>query len=189
MTAQGGHPDVIGVLTHDHREIEAMLDRWDTIPADRTALRRELVDKLIIEVVRHGVAEEEYLYPAVRRWVPGGDRIADKAIADQAAAERTMKELERIEAGDPHFGEVFARLAREVREHVADGEGVILPRLAAVCDEATLTDLGGRIERAERMAPTRPHPSAPDTPPLNRLSAPATGLVDRARDVVTRRGR
>ncbi|MQA02628.1 MAG: hypothetical protein GEV07_07875 [Streptosporangiales bacterium] len=34
-------------------------------------------------------------------------------------------------------------------------------------------------------APTRPHPSAPDSPPANKLLAPPTGLVDRVRDALT----
>lgn len=189
MIRQRGRRTVTEVLTDDHRELEAMLDRWETLPAGDADRRRELADQVIIAVVRHGVAEEQYLYPAVRRHLPDGDRVADREIADHAAAERTMKELERIDAGDsPRFDEVFARLAREVRAHVAGVERDVLPKLAAACDEDVLADLGRRIERAQRFAPTRPHPSAPDTPPLNRLIGPGAGLVDRARDMVTGRG-
>ena len=39
------------------------------------------------------------------------------------------------------------------------------------------------------IAPTRPHPSAPDTPPLNKILAPGAGLVDRIRDKITGRGK
>lgn len=39
------------------------------------------------------------------------------------------------------------------------------------------------------MAPTRPHPSAPSTPMASKLLAPGAGLVDRARDFVTGRGK
>lgn len=42
---------------------------------------------------------------------------------------------------------------------------------------------------AKKMAPTRPHPSAPDTPPGNKLLGPGVGLVDRARDLLTGRGK
>jgi hypothetical protein len=52
-----------------------------------------------------------------------------------------------------------------------------------------LGDLGEKIRRAKAMAPTRPHPAAPDTPPANKLLAPGAGLVDRARDFVTGRGK
>lgn len=46
--------------------------------------------------------------------------------------------------------------------------------------------------RKTEALPTRPHPSAPDTPPANRLPAPGAGTVDRVGDVgdaLTGRGR
>ncbi|SEG07244.1 Hemerythrin HHE cation binding domain-containing protein [Thermomonospora echinospora] len=186
---QDGQRDVIAVLTHDHRELEELFDRFTALPVTDTRTRREVTDQVIIELVRHAVAEEQYLYPAVRRHLPDGDRIADKEIADHAAAERTMKELERIDTGDHRFDDVFGRLEREVREHIAEEEDLLFPRLRSVCDGETLVDLGAKVERAKKTAPTRPHPSTPDTPPLNRLLDPGTGLVDRARDLVARRGR
>lgn len=45
-----------------------------------------------------------------------------------------------------------------------------------------LVELGDQVQKAKRMAPTRPHPSAPDTPPLNKVVGPGAGLVDRTRD-------
>ena len=37
------------------------------------------------------------------------------------------------------------------------------------------------------MAPARPHPSAPDKPPANKIPGPGVGLVDRMRDALTGR--
>jgi hypothetical protein len=41
----------------------------------------------------------------------------------------------------------------------------------------------------KKVAPTRPHPSAPDTPPLNKLAAPGAGLIDRIRDALSGHGK
>jgi hypothetical protein len=51
-----------------------------------------------------------------------------------------------------------------------------------------LVELGAKLEAVKRIAPTRPHPSAPDEPPGDKLLGPVTGLFDRMRDAVTRRG-
>ncbi|HEY3260841.1 MAG TPA: hypothetical protein VGJ95_11350 [Pseudonocardiaceae bacterium] len=51
-----------------------------------------------------------------------------------------------------------------------------------VCSADELRDLGPKVENAKKIAPTRPHPLAPDRPPLNRFLAPGTGLLDRMRD-------
>ncbi|MBA9004688.1 MULTISPECIES: hemerythrin domain-containing protein [Thermomonospora] len=184
-----GQRDVIAVLTEDHREVARLCAEFEGLPASAAGRRREVVDQVIIELARHAAVEEEYLYPAVRRYVPDGDAIAEKEIADHAAMERAMKELEELEVDDARFDEAFARLAREVRMHVADEEGRLFPQLEAACDEETRIRLGARVERAKKFAPTRPHPVAPDKPPLNKLTDAGTGLLDRARDLISRRGR
>jgi hypothetical protein len=55
--------------------------------------------------------------------------------------------------------------------------------------EETLMELGEKVRRAMEKTPTRPHPSAPDTPPANKLLKPGAGLVDRTRDALTGRGK
>jgi hypothetical protein len=43
------------------------------------------------------------------------------------------------------------------------------------------------VVNVKKMAPTRPHPSAPDKPPANKILGPGAGLVDRLRDTLTGR--
>jgi hypothetical protein len=52
-----------------------------------------------------------------------------------------------------------------------------------------LDELGEKVRSAKKTAPTRPHPGAPDTPAALKILAPGAGLVDRARDLVTGRGK
>lgn len=172
--------DVIEVLTHDHREVEEMFDELTgtTEPKER----RRIVNDITIELVRHSVAEEMYLYPAVRRHVPDGDTIADKEISEHSAVEKTLKGLEKTDATDADFSTLTERLINDVSEHVRDEEDTVFPRLAEHCTKDDLLELGEKVETAKKVAPTRPHPSAPDRPPLNKILAPGTGLVDRVRD-------
>jgi hypothetical protein len=72
---------------------------------------------------------------------------------------------------------------------VADEEGNLFPRLRSSCPADALDDLGDKVRQAKKMAPTRPHPSAPDKPPANKLLAPGVGMVDRMRDALTGRGK
>lgn len=94
--------NVIAELLADHREVEEIFDRMQSMSTGNPALR-ELVDEVTIELVRHSVAEEQYLYPAVREHVEGGDRIADKEIADHARIEELLKELEQLPPNDGRF--------------------------------------------------------------------------------------
>jgi hemerythrin superfamily protein len=133
------------------------------------------------------VAEEEYLYPATRKALPDGDRLADHEIAEHAEAERTMKTLEPLDAADPAFDRTLGTLMTAIRHHVQEEENDLFPRLRSACTADELRELGRKVERAKKIAPTRPHPSAPDTPPWNKILAPGAGLVDRVRDALTGR--
>ncbi|MDH2429634.1 hemerythrin domain-containing protein [Sphaerisporangium sp. TRM90804] len=188
MMQHGG--DVITVLTTDHREIEVMLAELERLRGtDERDRRKDLTEQVIIELVRHSVAEEAYLYPAARKLIPGGDLLADRDIAEHAEAERLMKELERTDVGDPAFDPLLDRFTATVREHVREEESRLFPQLVQYADVEELVSLGRKIQTMKKVAPTRPHPSAPVTPPVNKLLAPGTGLVDRIRDAVTGRGR
>ncbi|MEV7689761.1 hemerythrin domain-containing protein [Streptomyces bungoensis] len=180
--------NVIQELTTDHREVEEIFGRIEALPPGSKE-RKVLADQATMELVRHSVAEEAYLYPAVRKHVKGGDALADKELEDHAEAEQLMKDLEGLEPDDPQFDTCMARLMSEIRSHVTDEEENLFPQLQAVCPPEALDELGDKVRRAKKTAPTRPHPSAPDHPPANKLLAPGAGLVDRMRDALSGRGK
>ncbi|MDX3075459.1 hemerythrin domain-containing protein [Streptomyces sp. NPDC088354] len=180
--------NVIAELTADHREVEEYFARLGALPAGDKK-RRDVLDDVTIELVRHSVAEEMYLYPAVREHVPGGGQLADKEIQDHAEVEQVLKDLESVDVDDAQFDVLVQKLITDVTEHLREEERLLFPSLAQACSPEQLMELGDQVRRAKKVAPTRPHPSAPDTPPANKLLAPGTGLVDRARDLITGRGK
>ncbi|CAM5584167.1 hemerythrin domain-containing protein [Streptomyces pseudogriseolus] len=180
--------DVIAELTTDHREVEELFGKIEALPSGDEQ-RKKYADQAVIELVRHSIAEEAYLYPAVREFLPNGDGIADKELEDHAEAERTMKDLEGVDAGDPEFDRLIGELMAEIRSHVRDEEDNLFAQLRSAASEDELMKLGDKVRQAKKTAPTRPHPSAPDTPPANKLLAPGAGMVDRIRDALTGRGK
>jgi hemerythrin superfamily protein len=178
--------DVVTVLTDDHRAVEHVFRELESRQGDMQH-RRALTDHVIAELVRHSVAEEQYLYPAARKALPDGDTVADHEISEHAEAERTMKDLDGLDPTDPRFDELLDKLMTEIRHHVEDEETDLFPRLRQTCSETELVDLGEKIVRAKRAAPTRPHPSAPDKPPMNKILAPGAGLIDKVRDALSGR--
>jgi hemerythrin superfamily protein len=178
----------IDELMIDHREVEEFFGRIDALPPGDER-RKTLADQVTIELVRHSVAEEAYLYPAVREHVAGGDDIADREIADHARAEQLMKDLEGLRADERAFDLTMDKFMQEIRAHIADEEEHLFPRLRDACSHDELLRLGDKVRTAKKTAPTRPHPSSPHEPPANKLLAPGLGLVDRARDLLTGRGK
>lgn len=178
--------DVVEVLEHDHREVEDLFDRIERT-TDASQLR-ELTDQVITELVRHSVAEEQYLYPVARERIPDGDALVDQEIADHNEAEEALKALEDFDTSDPQFMTTFRQMSTDVRSHVKEEEEDLFPKLRQHATADELRELGEKVQRAKKLAPTRPHPSAPDTPPLNKVLGPGVGLVDRVRDKLTGRG-
>ncbi|GAA4552290.1 hemerythrin domain-containing protein [Amycolatopsis samaneae] len=186
MTTTRHDTDLVSVITEDHRAVERVfteLEAGDTGPERR----KDLTDHVIAELVRHSVAEEQFMYPAARKHLPDGDAVADHEIAEHAEAERVMKDLEGRQPDDPRFEELLGKLITDVRHHVDEEETDLLPKLQAACSPEELRDLGEKVLRAKKIAPTRPHPAAPDRPPANLILAPGTAFVDKIRDALTRR--
>ncbi|MFF4583513.1 hemerythrin domain-containing protein [Streptomyces sp. NPDC001389] len=179
--------DVVAELTADHDEVRDYFQRLGRTVAPEE--RRNLADLLTIELVRHSVAEEQYLYPAVREHLQDGDLIADKEIADHGRAERLMKQLQEEDAAGTRFTSLVRELEADVLAHIHDEERNLFPALRHACARDVLDDLGDKTRRAKKTAPTRPHPGAPSTPPANKLLGPGIGLVDRARDLLSGRGK
>lgn len=179
--------DALDLLIEDHREVEEVFVRLEaggTGPEER----KELVEQVTIELIRHAVAEEQYLYPFAKDHLPEGDALQQQELGDHARVEVLLKRLEGMSADNLDFEATLRELMDEVRAHVAEEEGTLFPQLRRAASAERLQRLGDRIETAKTVAPTRPHPLAPDTPPLNKLLGPGTGLVDRVRDALTGRG-
>ncbi|GAA0530942.1 hemerythrin [Saccharopolyspora subtropica] len=180
--------DIVDVLTTDHREVEQAFADYERGGLSDEQ-RRSLADHIITELVRHSVAEEQYLYPAAREKLSDGDEVADKELREHAEAEEVMKQLEGMDVTDAEFDRLMGRLIRDIRHHVEEEERDLFPRLQEVCNADELMDLGNKIQMAKKVAPTRPHPSAPDRPPANLILDPGAGMIDRVRDALSGRNR
>ena len=181
-----GTTDMVSVLVKDHEEIKDYFRELEAA-TDPTA-RREAADKLTAEVARHAVAEEMYLYPAARKALPDGDRLVDEELQEHAEAEELLKRWEGMDGDDPDFMTVYGKIRDGLLHHIDDEEEPkLFPKLQAALSAEEQSRLGEKIEKAKKLAPTRPHPSAPDEPPMDKVVGPPTGLIDRIRDKMTGR--
>jgi hemerythrin superfamily protein len=184
MTTSAGDRDVVDILTTDHHEV---LELVSQIPSADPAQRRDMADTIIAELMRHSVAEEMYVYPAMRDHLPDGDSQVQHDIEEHQQLVEVMKELEGHDAADARFLETLGRLEQLLRDHVTDEERDQFPRLRAQLTRDQLVEIGAKVETAKKAAPTRPHPSAPHSELFHKTIGPGVGLVDRLRDKLTGR--
>jgi hemerythrin superfamily protein len=181
MAATG---NLIDDIITDHREVESVFMQLES--ADPRT-QPELVEHVIAELVRHSVAEEQYLYPAAREVLDDGDELADHELKEHAEAEEVMKNIDKAGPSEPGYDDLVRELIADIRHHIGDEENDLLPKLRDACTAEQLAELSEKFQRSKAMAPTRPHPMAPDKPPANKILDAGAGLVDRLRDALTGR--
>ncbi len=177
--------DVIEILSADHREFQALIQEIRTAPD--AATRSDLRDALVSGLVRHAVGEEMYVYPAIKQYVPDGEAAVEHDTSEHKELERTMKELEAVEPTDPQFDVLLGQLETILVDHVQDEESDQFPKLRVAIPSEQLVEIGAKVQSAKKLAPTRPHPAAPNAELFHKLVGPGVGLVDRARDRLTGR--
>lgn len=172
--------DVVDVLIQDHREAALLVT--EVLQATDPVVQRDLADQFIAELVRHAVAEEMYVYPAMRKHLPDGEAAVEHDLEEHRELEKTMKELEALNPEDGRFTELVTHLQSVLADHVADEETEQFPQLRASVPREELVEIAEKVEAAKKLAPTRPHPTAPNNQLFHKMVGPGVGLVDRLRD-------
>ena len=183
--ADSSEQDVVDVLTTDHREVRDLIER--ILTSQDPTERRDLTDIVIAELVRHSVAEEMHVYPAMKQHLPDGDQAVEHDVEEHEELEKMMKELESVDASDPQFIALVRKLETTLADHISDEESDHFPQLRSRVPRDEMVALAEKVESAKKIAPTRPHPGAPNDELFHKMAGPGVGLVDRLRDKLTGR--
>lgn len=170
---------IIDALRRDHDQIRRMFARLERATGEH---RTDLFHQLTSELVRHEVAEEEILRPVSKH--DAGKAIANARIKEESQAEELLKEMEKLDTGSAEFASKLTKLKREVERHAEAEETKEFPRVESKESPERLRQMGRVYEAAKRAAPTRPHPSTPNTPAADMLAGPFAAAMDKARDAV-----
>jgi hemerythrin superfamily protein len=185
VTSSETQPDVVDVLTSDHRDVTALIGEIKTVRDPM--IRRDLTDTAISELVRHAVAEEMYVYPAMKKYLPDGEKAVAHDTEEHKELEEAMKKLEGLDVNSAEFDSTLHDLETVLADHVQDEETEQFPELRRRIPHDELVEMAGKVETAKKLAPTRPHPGAPNSEVFHKLVGPGVGLVDRLRDKLTGR--
>ncbi len=183
--------DVVELLSADHREFDRIFTELEGLVGqsgeDVLARKRALVDEVSIGLVKHSVAEETQVYPRVEKDVDAAE--AERSKHEHDSAERTMKQLERLDPSDERYDTEIRTLIHEIRTHVEHEEGRMFTELRASFDRAELVRMAEQVERIKKIAPTRPHPLTPNEGAQRTVVGPVAALIDHLRDAVSGRGK
>jgi len=156
--------DALALLKKDHQTVEKLFARFEKKPSKETA------DRFVRELSIHAAVEEQLFYPALRKLAQSEqleevDEEVLEALEEHHVAKWVLSEIEGLDADDERFEAKCMVLIESVRRD-------------------QLAELGKLMQKAKKMAPTHPHPRAPDEPPGNILAGGLAAILDRGRDAV-----
>jgi hemerythrin superfamily protein len=174
--------DAISLLKDDHRAVERLFKRFEKTGDRAVVERRRIVDEIIKELSVHAEIEETVFYPAVRQAVPKTEDEVLEALEEHHVAKWVLSELDGMDPSAERFEAKVTVLMESVRHHVEEEESELFPQVRKAMSRKALDDMGDAMARAKTIAPTRPHPRSPDTPPGNIVSGVVASALDKARE-------
>jgi hemerythrin superfamily protein len=184
--------DAIALLRHDHEEVEQLFSQFEKLTERAHKSKERIVLKVIRELAIHSAVEEMLFYPAVRTAAlkasvrtlkEAGDKVLE-SLEEHHVVKWTLTELEKMKPDDERYDAKFKVLMESVRHHVEEEQDELFPKVRRLLGKDVLDALGERMEKAKALAPTRPHPRAPDQPPGNLVAGTMSAVMDRAKDMV-----
>ncbi|MER6346016.1 hemerythrin domain-containing protein [Streptomyces sp. NPDC001595] len=155
--------DVVELILQDHRRMEDLFRVLRNVEADRAAALEEFADLLIA----HASAEEDKVYPALRRYknVDGEDvdhgvhehheaneaLLALLEVEDTASDEWEDKLEELVTAVNHHADEEERTLLNDARQNVADDRRAELGQAFREARAEYLKSGCGRIENVRKL--------------------------------------
>jgi hemerythrin-like domain-containing protein len=186
--------DAITFLRTDHEQVLAMLSQLETgstagADAGQLTARKDLVTELVIAESQHEAVEEQFFWPMVRNSLPDGEALADHAVGQEDAAKQVLHALNNASPDQSDFEDMLARIIADGREHIEYEQNEVWPKVQAAVSQQELEEVGEKMAKAKKTAPTRPHPATPSSPGVLKTAGAAAAMTDKVRDAVTGRGK
>lgn len=176
--------DIIGILLTQHARIRELFAEVHLAVGDeKEAKFRELRALLAV----HEAAEEMILRPVAKK--EAGENEATARNAEEEEADRILEELERMNLAGHQFEAKLSEFEKAVGDHADREEQEEFPAVRSGCSQEQRQKMGKRLLRAEKTAPTHPHPAAAGSSAAHWMVGPFAALLDRARDAMAGSGR
>ena len=121
--------NAIAGLKADHKKVKGLFDQFEDAKDRRT--KKKIVAAALDELSVHATLEEEIFYPAVRKEIDDKEGMMNEADEEHHVAKVLIAELEEMDGSESHYDAKFTVLAENVRHHIKEEEGEMLPKAGA----------------------------------------------------------
>src|SRR5438067_4893128 len=182
--------DAIALLKKDHMTVKRLFERFEKARSGK----KEIADRIVKELAIHSAVEEQLFYPAVRlkakrSEMEDADEQVLEALEEHHVAKWLLNEIDDLDEDAERFEAKVCVLRESILHHVKEEEGPLFRFVRRLFTRDELVTLGRLMQKAKRMAPTKPHPRAPDQPPGNLVASAAAALFDKGMDFMRDAGK
>jgi hypothetical protein len=111
-------PDAIALLKADHREVEALFEKFEKASGD--GRKRKLAEQICLELTVHAQIEEEIFYPACEGKIE--DDLLKEAYVEHDGAKVLIAEIEAGGPDDDFYDAKVKVLSEQIEHHVEEEE-------------------------------------------------------------------
>jgi len=180
-TADSASDDITVLVKADHDSVRDFYQRYQK--ATNTDEKNRLCNSIIREISVHSSTEEIVVYPVFEKNFEGGKNLADNSRKEHQVVKDLLYEVDTMSRDEPTFEDILSRCYKEFDHHAKEEEQEHLPKLRQLLSMDDLQKLGREYNRTKALAPTRPHPAAPDKPPAETVAGVGAAAVDKALDL------
>ncbi|GJE99552.1 Hemerythrin HHE cation binding domain [Phanerochaete sordida] len=168
--------DVAKEVKLDHDNVRDLFQRYKS--ASDSKQKQAIACTLIREMAIHGDAEEMSIYKEYARFGLGSEAEHNKE--EHAEVKRVLYEADTKSFESADYDQVLAKAFNVFDTHAKEEEEQQLSQLASKLSAQENDKLARDFLKARKMAPTRPHPSAPQSGGAAQMAAgmPA-GMADK----------
>lgn len=142
--------NAIDLLRKDHRMVEDLFKRYESLDGSDPAEKMTVFDEIHRAIALHTRLEFDVFYPAYRQVYRPDGISPDEAIDQHREMERLFDRLEKIEAGSREFDAAMRELREIVDHHFREEETEMFPSARDRMGDDMLSDLGEKLQEARR---------------------------------------
>jgi hemerythrin superfamily protein len=167
-------------VLQDHQKLRSFYDNY------KSTGDMKWYNQFVYEFCRHSVGEEIIMYPLLDSFGSEGKRLVDEARTEHQRIKEMMSSMESMsrDSSKERFNNQFDILMQILGDHMQKAESVDLMLIRSRCSLDDRIHYGQQFMNRKKIAPTRPHPSTPETPVmLEEAMGLLVAPIDKFRDM------
>jgi iron-sulfur cluster repair protein YtfE (RIC family) len=140
------------LLRNEHENLKSLFDKYKKPNAWNTNGKKELFSEIRREIIVHSQMEVEIFYPALSGTSSTtAERLVSEAREEHEAIEKSLQELNSINASERIFETKMMEMIDAVVRHIEKEEGEMFDEARKMLPEQRLEELGLEMEDRRKI--------------------------------------